>query len=96
VRQFLLDGIYSQLRDMLVQHLENDAAYAGALRQSVFQQVPNWFWYAPIMRVHPESVFPRSTRDVYFGNRIQGHPVDCFKWIEAMVDRVAVHVVQVE
>src|SRR5262245_46542694 len=94
--QLLRDGFGAEVDGVLLQYFKYDPGQIRTARQRVLQQLPHRFGHAPVVRIHPEPLVPGSAGDVYLDNPIERHTVDRLEWVEAVVHRVAVNVVQVE
>jgi hypothetical protein len=94
--QLFRDQRRTQRSCVFLKDFKDDPCHMASPRQRVRQQVPDTLGYWAIMRVHPEAVTPGAAGDMDLDDAIECRAVDCRKWIERMVDGVAMHIVEIQ
>src|SRR5258708_21650525 len=94
--QFLGNPLGTKAGREFFQHLENHAGHVGSAGQHVLQQLPHALRHSGVVPIHPKAVPRRSAGDVYFNDPGQPHPVDDCKWVESVIQRIAINIVKIE
>jgi hypothetical protein len=81
---------------MILQYLEHDSSNIRRSRERVFQQLPYPRWNSSIVGIRPETVSPRSARDMDLHHSIERHSIDHLEYRTPVIDGVTVNVVQIE
>src|SRR6266699_3834149 len=92
--QLFLDGFRSAADRMFIKQLEYNSCCIGGEGQRVLQQLPYASRHTPVMSIHPETIAPGAACDMYFHHPAQWHSINCHKRVKAMVDCVAMLVLQ--